>query len=1431
MANREELVSFVATVGMDGTGVIQGAKGINAAMAAVRSELTLTASQTADFGNSLDGLKAKQENLGKMYQLQGQKVQQLRARYDELVKTQGEYSEETLRAAAALNTAQARYNKLGRQLKDTTAELQYQQSQWKKTSAALSDFSDSANKLGDNLSKVGKVASVGLTAPLTTLGAVAIKTASDVEKSTGRIQAALGLTSEEAKEVSKAANNIWTQGFGESTHDAETAIVNVRHNIETLKKASVETTKEVAKNTMVISETFDEEGNDITKAINSMQNSFDNLSVDKSMDLITTGFQRGLNYSDEFLDSINEYSNQFAAADFSVNKMFSIFQAGAETGAFQLDKVGDLVKEMNIRLSDGSAGDAMKSLSKHTQNLYKEFKKTGKGGDEVFTSIMKDIDGMSNKSKAYTLGQAIMGTQFEDLGQKGVSALAKVTDSFNNVEGATDKAGKALKSSLSDRAAKDFRELQASLVPLGEVMLDTIEPGFKVASDAVHKFTDWMNGLSPAGRNSVIAIAGLAAVVPPLTIALGAVIRGVGSITGAMSNGIAAMGRYRAQSATTSASMTALGTAATVTGSRVERANARINGATKGMGKLRGASLLAGGAMTIFGGKWGAVLGIATTFLPEIIQGGKSLFGFGENAKKSATHLTGFGGKAKTATQAASGLAGEAAQTAGKFGGLGGKALGLVSGLGGVARGASLLRLGLGALGGPVGLAITGVTLLTEAGIKLNEHMQKDTIPTLDSFGDKVSESTTKSVLAYKNLNDKATEQLNQLNWSGQKVSKEAADNITKNFDQMGDKIKASIKTKGDQSYKALGTFLESSKSLSKKEQESILNNVKQKQSQQTKEVDKNQKQIQLILNKASNEKRSLTKAEQEKINSIQNKMMTTAVKTMSKSEVEQKAILGKLKNESSNITARQAADTIKNSIKARDGSVKEAEKKYDKTVAAIIRERDETGSISKEQADKMIKEAKKQRDDSVKAAKDMHKKVVKEAKAQAGEHADEIDEETGDVKNGWDMMMDKVGSAWSWIKGIFSGEDKSEKPKESKKSAPKTAGRSLGGAQKGAYARGTSNRGHSGGLAIVGEKGRELIHEPGVGTYLSGNKGSELRNLNPGTSVLPNKQTERLLKSHGFPGYEGGVGQYFDWIMKGAGFLWDKAAGMFGIADSIVPDWFTKISGSPLKAIGGLAKTGIDSLMDTVGTFFGGGGTAAVKKWVAEALKIKGLGSQFAGALETIAMQESGGNPNSINLWDSNAKAGHPSQGLMQFIPSTFNAHKEPGYGNIKNPVHQVLAAINYTNSRYGGIMNHPGLKSMANGGGYVGYESGGTSPGTGGSKLAMLNERGYDEHIITSDPKYRERNIGIWAQAGKDLGLDTSSNTPRIPSIESITSRQDVQINQLKQQINYLKGIYNSIKEGMHVAIDFEQSIGKKMDQRSNKRYGRKALLAGVN
>jgi uncharacterized protein YukE len=87
------------------------------------------------------------------------------------------------------------------------------------------------------------------------------------------------------------------------------------------------------------------------------------------------------------------------------------------------------------------------------------------------------------------------------------------------------------------------------------------------------------------------------------------------------------------------------------------------------------------------------------------------------------------------------------------------------------------------------------------------------------------------------------------------------------------------------------------------------------------------------------------------------------------------------------------------------------------------------------------------------------------------------------------------------------------------------------------------------------------------------------------------------------------------------------------------------------------------------------------------------------------IIQHESGGNPHAINLWDSNAVAGHPSKGLMQCIDSTFNSNKLPGHNDIYNPVDNIIAGVRYSISRYGSLDNVPGVKAIAHGGHYVGY------------------------------------------------------------------------------------------------------------------------------
>jgi Transglycosylase SLT domain len=116
------------------------------------------------------------------------------------------------------------------------------------------------------------------------------------------------------------------------------------------------------------------------------------------------------------------------------------------------------------------------------------------------------------------------------------------------------------------------------------------------------------------------------------------------------------------------------------------------------------------------------------------------------------------------------------------------------------------------------------------------------------------------------------------------------------------------------------------------------------------------------------------------------------------------------------------------------------------------------------------------------------------------------------------------------------------------------------------------------------------------------------------------------------------------------------------------------------------------------------------VESWISQAFKVLEADGVPASELDEagvllIIEHESSGNPNAINNWDSNAKAGDPSRGLMQVIGTTFNEYKLSGHGNIYNPVDNIIAGVRYALSRYGSIQNVPGVKSVDRGGSYVGY------------------------------------------------------------------------------------------------------------------------------
>lgn len=101
-----------------------------------------------------------------------------------------------------------------------------------------------------------------------------------------------------------------------------------------------------------------------------------------------------------------------------------------------------------------------------------------------------------------------------------------------------------------------------------------------------------------------------------------------------------------------------------------------------------------------------------------------------------------------------------------------------------------------------------------------------------------------------------------------------------------------------------------------------------------------------------------------------------------------------------------------------------------------------------------------------------------------------------------------------------------------------------------------------------------------------------------------------------------------------------------------------------------------------------------SVQFWAPLIEQAKGLvGVNYStSAIEGLMSSESGGDPNAVNLFDSNAAQGTPSKGLMQVIQPTFDAYHVDGTStNLYDPLANIAAALNYIKNVYGFVPNSP--------------------------------------------------------------------------------------------------------------------------------------------
>lgn len=248
----------------------------------------------------------------------------------------------------------------------------------------------------------------------------------DYNKAMNQLAASTGATGEELESLKDVAKGVFANNYGESYDDVANAVANVKKQLGDLPADELQTITESA---FALSDTFEYDIAESTRAAKAMVDNF-GISGEYAMELIATGAQNGLDYSGELIDSINEYSVQFAKVGLDADDMFQIFQNGAENGAWNLDKIGDAVKEFSIRAIDGSTSTAegFAAVGLNADEMAWKFTQGGDTAKTAFQQTVAALTSMEDPIARDAAGVALFGTMWEDLGVDAVASLGNIQD-------------------------------------------------------------------------------------------------------------------------------------------------------------------------------------------------------------------------------------------------------------------------------------------------------------------------------------------------------------------------------------------------------------------------------------------------------------------------------------------------------------------------------------------------------------------------------------------------------------------------------------------------------------------------------------------------------------------------------------------------------------------------------------------------------------------------------------------------------------------------------------------------------------------------------------------------------------------------------------------------------------------------------------------
>lgn len=353
----------------------------------------------------------------------------------------------------------------------------------KGTSKTFGEMIGSAAKVGAGIALAMGTAALAV-------GGLAVKFSDDLQKSLNGVQASTGIADEQMIGMKDTMLAIYNNNFGADFAEigAAMALINQQTGL------SGEALQGVTENALALKDTFGMEVETSILGANQLMKQF-GLTGEESYNLIAQGAQWGLDANGDLLDTLREYSGTFAAQGFSAEEMFNMLQNGAASGVRDVDLLADAVKEFGIRSVDGSKASAegFKALGLNAGQMTKDFAKGGDTAKVAFNKTVTALLAMKDPVAQNAAGVALFGTQFEDLGIKGITALVNTKGEIDKTKDALAKINDVKYNTATEAIQGIKRNLETGiLLPLGKDILPMLQ-----------KFQTWVIANMPMIKDGI----------------------------------------------------------------------------------------------------------------------------------------------------------------------------------------------------------------------------------------------------------------------------------------------------------------------------------------------------------------------------------------------------------------------------------------------------------------------------------------------------------------------------------------------------------------------------------------------------------------------------------------------------------------------------------------------------------------------------------------------------------------------------------------------------------------------------------------------------------------------------------------------------------------------------------------------------------------